>query len=198
MNLPHSARDDASLDAIGLIQRDHDQITALFAELSETTDIDQHERERLFSQLAALLTAHEFMEEEVLYPAMEQDEDGKDLIRENLQEHRQADRLLAGLKALDVGSAEWAPTSRLLDEAVRHHIQHEQDEMFPAARSMFSRDELREFGREMYEKRQKKLQSASDTNREEANTTTPSRSGPGPASGARTRRPGEKRKRLHK
>ena len=58
------------MDVLTLLRQDHDRVKRLLEEGDKTTERGEKTRTELFARLKEMLTAHEAMEEEVLYPAL--------------------------------------------------------------------------------------------------------------------------------
>jgi hemerythrin superfamily protein len=101
------------------------------------------------------LTVHTEIEERVFYPAVRA-RGGKcaELVKEGIEEHRQADRLVAELAGLDPTDATFDETMRELVEAVEHHASEEETELFPRVRESFGDDRLTALGRELEQAKQ--------------------------------------------
>jgi hemerythrin superfamily protein len=139
-------------NAIELLKSDHKTVRKLLSELSETTERAKKTREELLSKIEKELTIHTKIEEEIFYPAFR--EAGEDeetvLIHEAREEHRAVDSLvLPDLKKTDVGSKEFSGRAKVLKELIEHHADEEEDEMFPKAKELLSKQELQDLGERM-------------------------------------------------
>jgi hemerythrin-like domain-containing protein len=91
------------------------------------------ELEDLARQICNELTIHAQIEEEIFYPALRESMDEDDLLNEAQVEHDSAKALIAQIE--EGGSEEMlAARVQVLAEYVNHHINEEQNEIFPAAR----------------------------------------------------------------
>lgn len=129
-------------DAIELLEREHRRFEQLLKEGEETTERARKRRRELLATLTAELNAHELMEEQVLYPALQSDPRARDIVLEGYEEHHVADVIAAELKNVATDDEQWAAKFKVLKENIEHHIQEEEGEMFRTARGIFSRDEL--------------------------------------------------------
>jgi hemerythrin-like domain-containing protein len=89
------------------------------------------------------------MEEKVLYPALQSHPQARDVVLEGYQEHHVADLILEELLAVATDNEEWGAKFKVFKENIEHHIQEEEGELFPAARRIFSREELSELATRM-------------------------------------------------
>ncbi len=95
------------------------------------------------------LRAHEKIEEDILYPALKEHPNAKDIVLEGYQEHHVADLLIQELHETDVTDERWGAKFKVLKESIEHHIEEEEGDMFKKARDIFSAAELKELGERM-------------------------------------------------
>jgi hemerythrin superfamily protein len=96
-----------------------------------------------------MLTAHEQMEEEVLYPALKAHPKAKELTLEAYEEHHVVDLVLEELEGTPVSDEQWGAKFKVAKENIEHHIEEEETQMFPKCRELFTRDELEDMGKRM-------------------------------------------------
>ena len=114
-------------DVIQLLTTDHRQVEHLFDKLNNGGD-----REALVAELVAELTLHAEVEEQVVYPAIRSAiPGGEEKVKEGLQEHAEAKELIARLESLAVDDPAFDTTLMKLQEAVQHHVEEEEGEIFP-------------------------------------------------------------------
>ena len=136
-------------DAIELLEAEHRQFEELLAKGEETTERARKTRRELLKTLTEALTAHELMEEKVLYPALQSHPQARDIVLEGYEEHHVADLIVQELHDVATDDEAWGAKFKVLKENIEHHIEEEEGEMFRTARSIFSRDELRELAERM-------------------------------------------------
>lgn len=147
------------MDAIQFLKRDHDRFRKLLAQLEDTSDAAVKTRTTLFRGLKAELIAHETIEEEILYPALQEHEKAEEIVAHSYEEHHVVDLILDELMALAVDDPSWAPKAHVLKENLEHHLKEEEEEMFPKAKQLLG-DELADMGEEMEERKDEVLSSA--------------------------------------
>jgi len=138
------------MNAIDMLKQDHRLVEELFAAIEESQDAT--EREELFIELADALAVHAALEENIFYPACKT-EDSEDTLLEALQEHLQAKRLLADLLDMDPMNEVFMAKIKVLKEAIKHHVEEEEEEIMPEARDLLGDDMLLALGNEMIVKR---------------------------------------------
>jgi hemerythrin superfamily protein len=80
------------MDALKLPKKDHDEVKKMLKDL-EATDRAVRTRQDLFGRLRFSLTVHEQMEEAVLYPALKEHEQTKEIALEAYEEHDVVDMI---------------------------------------------------------------------------------------------------------
>lgn len=114
------------------LKRDHDRHRDLLARIADS-DPDSKQRGELFEQLRVELQAHAAAEEESLYATMLANPELRDEARHSVAEHKEIDDYLGELVEADPSSDQWAKTFKELRHRYLHHIDEEEEEMFPAA-----------------------------------------------------------------
>ncbi|VVN10889.1 DNA nickase [Pseudomonas fluorescens] len=140
------------MNAIDLLKADHERVKAILAQLSESTERGVKKRTDLLAKLEMEITIHTRLEEEILYPAFKE-AGGKEqdiMYYEAKEEHRTVDALvLPDLKATDPASLEFSGRVKVVKELLEHHIEEEEEEMFPQAKKLLGNATLEELGAEM-------------------------------------------------
>lgn len=150
------------MDIFELIQADHRKVESLFSEI-ESTD-SAKKLQTLFNQLYTDLNVHAKAEELTFYPTMLNYEGTEDQVAEAEEEHTEAKELLEELKSLSPTSSEFKAKIRELKEAVQHHVEEEESEIFATISEKVGKEELKELAKEFQEaksKLQKEMAAAS-------------------------------------
>lgn len=133
-------------DAIRLLETDHQKVRELFSELME----DQEPSEWTEDTVAELIRAiqnHTIIEEEIFYPAfLEAAEDSEDehLYYEAIEEHGVVDQVITQLQSADPGSPVYVARMKLMCDLVTHHLDEEEEELFPAVMELCEEETLDE------------------------------------------------------
>lgn len=149
------------MNAIEFLKQDHTEATGLMDQI-ETADKGDRSAKDLFLSLKDALTLHTEMEEQIFYPALKDHEETSDLIPEAKREHKEVDQILAQMTTLNPGNDEFMDKLVELRESVEHHVDEEENEMFPKAERILGRERLMEMGRQMQQMKQGR--SATTTN----------------------------------
>lgn len=132
-------------DIFSLIKADHRKVDGLFAKLEKTTERAANTRKKWYAELRRELTLHTEAEEKALYPSLKENEKTEEIGFESVEEHDIVKFLLGKLDDTPCDAKEWTAQITALQEAVEHHVEEEEDEMFPKMRKAFSKEELEEF-----------------------------------------------------
>jgi hypothetical protein len=138
-----------AIDAITLLEKDHRRLEDLLKRGEETGAQAIKERKALLDVIATELTIHETIEERVLYPALKEHAETRDLVLEGFQEHHVADLIMKELYDTAVSDEQWAAKFKVFKENIEHHIGEEEGPMFRTARGVMSHDELVTLGAAM-------------------------------------------------
>jgi hemerythrin superfamily protein len=137
------------MDVLTLLKEDHDRIKRMLEDGDKTTERGEKTRTELFARLKETLTAHEAMEEEVLYPALKAHPKAKDLTLEAYEEHHVVDLVMEELEATPVSDEQWGAKFTVAKENIEHHIEEEEGDMFRDIRELFSTEERADMGQRM-------------------------------------------------
>lgn len=124
-----------------MLHKDHERVREIFSQLERTTESDDSRRENLFTTLYRELDVHSQAEEKFLYSRLRGEDDTRELVLEALDEHKDVKKTLDELESMDKGSAEWTSRLRALRESVEHHVEEEENELFPRARKTLDEEE---------------------------------------------------------
>ena len=137
-------------DAIKVLMDDHRKVERLYKQAGEGGN------HAIILQICQELTVHAILEEEIVYPVVE-DEVDPDLADEAQQEHEMAKTLIAEIEAMEPGDPQLRQAVRMLMNSVRHHVEEEETNVFPKMEAQLSVDRLKDMQREMWRRRQELL-----------------------------------------
>lgn len=135
-------------NAIDLLKEDHEKVRELFKKV-ESSEESRHPA--LFERIKTELDVHTHIEETNFYPALiaKGDKELVDIVREGIEEHRQAKMFLREIDALSGDSFKFEPKLKVLIEDIEHHADEEEAEMFPLVKRQFEAAELESMAAEM-------------------------------------------------
>ena len=115
-----------SHDAIVILRDDHKEVRALFREF-EKRMTTKARKGAIVKKVIELLTAHTYIENEVMYPQVrELLPELEDDVLESYEEHHVADVLVMELSTLKPGDERFEAKTTVLIENVRHHMDEEE------------------------------------------------------------------------
>jgi hemerythrin-like domain-containing protein len=139
----------SSSDAVSLLETEHRRMEELLDACASTEAGNAQQRRDLFQTIVSELKAHELIEEKVFYPELKTHADAREIVLEGYEEHHVADLLVDELTSLSPADERWMAKFTVLKENIEHHIEEEEDQMFPTARRVLSREELEDLGARM-------------------------------------------------
>jgi hemerythrin superfamily protein len=125
------------------LKADHDRHRELLDQIDQTKG-DSPEREKLFEAFRIEVTAHAASEEMSLYATMLGKPDLRDEAQHSVAEHKEIDDMLTELYEMDFGSTGWLTRFRTMKDRYLHHIEEEEEEMFPEAEEGLSEAKKKE------------------------------------------------------
>ena len=130
------------MNAIDLLKQQHREVEKLFKKIEKA---GPDEKEQLFDELADSLAVHAAIEEQHFYPATK-DARTEELLQEAVEEHLSVKRIIADLLEMEPDDAQFDAKIKVLQEQVEHHVEEEENELFPKVRKSHSKDELEDLG----------------------------------------------------
>jgi hemerythrin superfamily protein len=146
------------MDAIALLRHDHEQVEQLFRQFEKLTERAHRSKEKIVAKVIRELAIHSAIEEMLFYPAVRTAalkatvrtlKEAGDTVLESLEEHHLVKWTLTELEKMKPEDERYDAKFKVLMESVRHHIEEEQDELFPKARRLLGQDALEELGERM-------------------------------------------------
>lgn len=138
--------------AIEMLREDHHKVKNLFEEFKHAEE--RQTKEQIVESTLHELEVHAALEEEIFYPAAEEQIDEKESIDEAREEHHVVKLLIGELRKMSAGDERYDAKYTVLAESVKHHIEEEESELFPKLEGKLDSEEL---GAEM-ETRKQELQ----------------------------------------
>jgi hypothetical protein len=135
------------MNAIDLLKKQHMEVSDLFARFAATSD--KAEKRAIFEKVATALVSHDAIEREIFYPACEKEMGKSELLGESVVEHGVIEFMI---HRADLNSRKEAFDDyiKVLKEMVRHHVDEEEDELFPKVQRALSQEKLEKLGIKMW------------------------------------------------
>lgn len=143
------------MNVLNLLKKDHSTVKGLFSKFDRTGKSSYEKKTELFDQIRRELQVHSKAEEEIFYPAIKaiNDNAGRNLVSEALQEHKEIDEILLQLSRLKATDKHFDEKMEMLIENVDHHIEEEEGEIFQFVEENCSEEQLEELGRQIEERK---------------------------------------------
>lgn len=135
--------------ATQLLEQQHREVEALFKQLEKQLG-DPKAIAQTLEQLANALAGHMTIEQELLYPTVENI--AHDLIFESYEEHALAEIALKRLLASNPRTEAFKARVTALKELIQHHVEEEESELFPALEEKLDDAQLKSLGQRMQER----------------------------------------------
>ncbi|MDQ3756895.1 MAG: hemerythrin domain-containing protein [Actinomycetota bacterium] len=143
------------MNALTLLKQDHQNVEALFERFEKAAPHDTDELRRVAELVIEHLSVHAVVEEQVLYPAIRSKAaDEEATVLEALEEHHAVKVLLNELDKLPASHERFSAKLQVVVEQVRHHVEEEENELFPKVREAFTVQELEDMGEAMQQLKQ--------------------------------------------
>ncbi len=139
------------MDVIDLLIADHNRVRGLFSRYRAANgNGDTKSATALASVIIEELNVHMAAEENVLYSSVkERAEKIASDVDEGVEEHHVAKVLIGEIEKLEPGSDTWVAKMTVLVESVEHHVDEEEDELFPSVRSSTQASWREELGQQL-------------------------------------------------
>lgn len=141
------------MDVIELLKEDHKEALNLIEKLEaadERAGADPTYTEN-FNRLNKVLKLHSQIEEEFLYPVMEEIEETYRLVEGAYWEHKKVDELLAQLSAKAPNQEGFQELLIELRSGLEYHIKKEEEELFPEVEENMGQREMNDIGKRIRE-----------------------------------------------
>ena len=140
-------------DIFDRLKADHDKQRALLDQIAATSG-DTPERKALFEEFTYDAKGHAAAEEQALYSTVLRKPPLTSCGRHSVAEHHEIEELLNDVAAADPATGAWLVKFRELQHRYLHHIDEEEEEMFPRFAAELS-DEDAVYMRGVFERRKR-------------------------------------------
>jgi len=132
------------MKATALLKKQHREAKSLFIALKKES---KRSAEATAEKLVKSLLCHMLIEEEIFYPAVKAIDD--DLVLEAYEEHATARFAMRRLVDTEGRDEHFEARVTSLRELIDHHVEEEEEELFPKVEKKMGDDELNELGDSM-------------------------------------------------
>lgn len=134
------------MDPVKLLKQQHALVKELFEKFEDAED----DRDEIFQQIADNFAAHSKIEEKLFYPAVYVG-DLKDKLLEAVEEHLSVKRVIADLLEMESDNDTFDAKVKVLKEQIEHHVEEEENELFPKSAKVLDKEPREELGDAMAE-----------------------------------------------
>jgi hemerythrin-like domain-containing protein len=131
------------MKATDLLEQQHKKVRSLFKKLES----GRSEPGPLLTELANDLVAHMAIEHEIFYPAVQAIDE--ELVSEAFEEHALGEIALKRLLQTDPEDENFASRVTAAKELIEHHVEEEEEELFPKVEKKLGNERLQELGKQM-------------------------------------------------
>ncbi|MEQ1698494.1 MAG: hemerythrin domain-containing protein [Ilumatobacteraceae bacterium] len=146
-----AAAADTATSALQVLKDDHRTVERLFAQFEQLGDRAHKGQQDVVERVIRELSMHASIEETVFYPGIRTALAKDDLVLEALEEHHLVKLTLAELDGMSPTAERYVAKMTVLMEMVRHHVEEEEDDLFPKVRDAMSRTDLEQLGTALLE-----------------------------------------------
>jgi hypothetical protein len=125
-------------DIFQLLEKDHREVKSMMKQIAEGNGDGR--RRQVFEKFKEELLAHSKCEEREFYTVLQRNEEISDKIEHAYEEHAEVEEALQELADMEEDDEEWMGKFAEMREDLEHHIQEEQDELFPKARAILGEE----------------------------------------------------------
>jgi iron-sulfur cluster repair protein YtfE (RIC family) len=141
---------EGSMKATEMLKKQHREVEDLFSQVKKAHG--SSDRQALLEQIENKLRAHMMIEETIFYPAVAEEVTTKkmqQMVPEAYEEHHVVQLVLDELPEVDLEDERFEAKMTVLEELVQHHVEEEEETMFPAAEKALGAEALKDLAEQM-------------------------------------------------
>jgi hemerythrin superfamily protein len=146
------------MNAIKLLKQQHREVEALFKQFHKAKS--ENPRRHVFEKIADALAVHAAIEERHFYPSVKE-KATQGILLESAEEHLAIKRVIADLLQLDADDETFAAKVKVLQDEVEHHVEEEEETLFPKVERLLDDEALESIGESMEDTQAELLRSGS-------------------------------------
>lgn len=161
------------MDVFKLLKQDHKEVKTLFKKLESSRP--SKARAKGMQQLYQALSVHTDVEETIFYPRVREEQKLRDVVNEAYEEHHMAKLLLEELVKTSIEDERWDAKLTVLKEMIEHHVEEEEQDLFPKAARALGKEESKALGQQIEAAKKERLQEARKAKRSSGDAHAESR-----------------------
>jgi hemerythrin superfamily protein len=115
---------------------EHGEVATLMKRVAASSSEDSELREELFAEIRTSLLAHARAEEKEFYEPLREFPQTVSFLPQAVEDHRTIETYLGRLDAESCATDAWLTTFQALMRTVEAHVEREENQLFPAAKSV--------------------------------------------------------------
>lgn len=135
-----------------LLKEEHQEARKVLKTLVQQENIDKKKTEEICQKLLL----HMEMEEKYFYPCVKNVQDTADLEEEAVLEHKEAKRAIKQILGRELDEVAYKVQVEMLQLEIEHHVEEEENELFPKAKKILSKAEVQEITGKMEQLKESK------------------------------------------
>jgi hemerythrin superfamily protein len=137
-----------------LLKLEHKDVKKLFKQILDA----ERYQENIYSQIKMALTLHMEGEEKLFYPKLENNQESRLLTLEAYEEHDVAKKVINDIDMTGASDKDTRLAKvKVLSEAINHHIEEEERDLFKNAKKVLSSEQEREIARQFMNEKMAKM-----------------------------------------
>lgn len=134
------------MDAIEMLKKEHKGAKGVMEEIIKLSGA---KRKKLFETLKGELEIHDKVEEQIFYPAVQNNPKASSFPGVDKKAHEEVEAALAALDKVPVEDKNWITSFKAMQTALLKHVADEETRIFVTIRTILSNDELMQLGDRM-------------------------------------------------
>jgi hypothetical protein len=143
---------EGRMEIFQLLKKDHQEAKDLFKKIES----GKGDKTALFSELRQELMVHMEGEEKLFYPLLKKNDETREITEEGIEEHKEAKKIIKEIQSLK-GDEQWQSKLQELKQAVEHHVEEEEHELFEKAKHVLSKEQATQIGQQFQQEKQQKM-----------------------------------------
>lgn len=138
------------MNAINFLIHEHNKVKQLLENIEQNHSY--HKKKIIFDKVCSELLVHEKMEKEIWYPYFRYKLDNT--VQHLVSEENSAEKAISSIKSID-DEERWNEKFKKFKSQVEHHVEEEENRLFPIAKEILHKTQLRNIGKQMRRFKQK-------------------------------------------
>lgn len=139
------------------LKEDHDRHRRMLAAIADTSG-DTKKRREIWDEFYHDVSAHAAAEEETFYSKLIADEEGQQEGRHSVAEHKELDDMMEELNEIEFSSPAWLQKFKDMRHRYEHHIEEEEEDIFPVAKDVVGKDGNEKIGSAFEQRKEEEIE----------------------------------------